>query len=201
MIAADRVNTGTFYAVDSSAHIWRSTDGGGATWTNVYSGGFTGGGGNVTLLSVPNNAGHLLFSTCGGVNQGSYTTNYAADVASHPVTVPLYLSTNGGTSWTALPGIQECAMFAVGGTNPSGTYPSIFVAGWVGGVYSIWRSDNQGASWINVGNGPGVTQIGGAAATTGWFDVVFTMVANPSNYNEVLIGYGGSGFSHGGIGI
>jgi hypothetical protein len=122
-IAADRVNIGTFYVFacgsDRAAGIYRSVNGGvNFTQQNnlILPGGVQG-----NLLATPGNAGHLWLAP-----------NYE-----HPGS--LYYSTDGaGATWNIVSGISGC--FAVGMGKPStGYYPTIFMAGTIGGVYGVYQ--------------------------------------------------------------
>jgi len=65
-------------------------------------------------------------------------------------------------------------------------YPSIYIAGWVGGVYGIWRSDDEGDSWSNIGTYPNNN-----------IDTVAVVNGDMNAYGAAYVGFLGSGFAYG----
>ena len=57
-------------------------------------------------------------------------------------------------TWTTLPDVLEVYDFGFGKEAPGGNYPTIFIAGFVNSVWGIWRSDDEGQSWTQVGDLP-----------------------------------------------
>jgi Bacterial Ig domain/Purple acid Phosphatase, N-terminal domain len=94
VIAADRVLANTFYLYYPGYGVFKSTNGG-ASWTLVNNGSsFPAYAGTIQLEATPGEAGDLWmsFGTIG--NPGGA-----------PALTGLYHSTNGGTTWTAIPSI------------------------------------------------------------------------------------------------
>ena len=138
-IVADKQNPGTFYfypittnngdATDLALKgLWKTTDNG-ATWTRVKTGYITTYGqdvGDGKLRMAPGKSPHI-FWCCGQVN-----SSWDAP------TPDTFLFSNGGATWTAIPGISEVADYAFGKAAYGRTYPAIYAIGWVGGVYGVW---------------------------------------------------------------
>ena len=128
---ADRISANTFYAYNYGASsrpairgVYKSTDGG-ATWVKVYSGKFDGNGAVWgQLRSVPGQAGHLFFSANGQT----------------------YRSINGGSLWSTVYPLNKTICIGFGKAKTGG-YPAIYVVATIGGVYGVWRSDDNAGSW------------------------------------------------------
>jgi hypothetical protein len=177
-VTADRVNANTFYLYFGGHGVFKTTNGG-ATWTNVYSG--NGGyiessaayaGFNSTLSSVPGNAGHLFYTS--GPMTGSTATS--------PVNNPLYRSTNGGATWTAVSNVVAVSCFGFGAAAPGQSYPAIYIVGYVNNVYGIWQSADNATTWSNIGTYP-----------LGELDPISTISGDPNNYGVVYVGFSGGG--------
>lgn len=144
--------------------IWKSTDKG-DTWTQVYSGSpspnyvY-----NVHLRCVPGQGGHLFFTAGLGFTE------------------TLYRSTDGGVSWSACTGIAAVSDLAFGKAPPGLSYPTIFFWGTVGGVYGLYRSDDNLATTVLLGSHPG-----------NWLDYPAFVQGDPDVYGRCFIGFSGSG--------
>jgi hypothetical protein len=119
------------------------------------------------LIHVDGNTGHLLF-------RGATGTPFNCS--------PLYYSTNGGATWTAVSGVTNCQAVAVGKPAPGKTYPSVYVYATIGGVKALHRSDDQMTTWVMLAQYPGNSA-----------DAVWNMFASPNVYGRLYIGWGGSG--------
>lgn len=172
IVAADKATPGTFYAYNYLRGIYRSHDGG-DTWTLVRSGeighwtGF-----NATLRGVPGIAGHLFFTA--GRQSGP-----------HPGTEPLWRSKDGGATWTPLK-VREAYTFGFGAPATTGGYPTIFVAGFVDGVWGVWMSTDEGASWVRLANRPNDST-----------DTITAIEGNSKHFGRVYVGFAGSGVVYG----
>ena len=178
-VTADRVLTNTFYLYDADqggaqAGVFKTTNGG-QTWTKVFSGqivnySFY----NGELESVPGQAGNLFFT--GGI-QGDGSTNQTW--------ASFMRSTDGGSTWTAVPNVTEVFCYGFGAAAPGANYPSIYIAGWVNNVYGIWQSNDNAQSWIQIGTYP-----------LGSLDYIKTISGDPDVYGQVYVGFNGSGYAY-----
>lgn len=147
-VCADRVNPNTFYLYNyltgtnvNTAKLYRSTNSG-DSWTAI--------GDNIpnassfaSIKAVPGNAGHLFFNGggAGGANPGD---------------TRLMRSIDSGATWAEISGytIREPHALGFGKAAPGQSYPSIAFAGWLNGVYGVWRSDDNCISWSSMGTFP-----------------------------------------------
>jgi hypothetical protein len=95
-------------------------------------------------------------------------------------------STDGGVTWSAVPNVLEVYAFGFGKEAPGGSYPTIFIVGWVSGEYGVWQSDDEGQSWTQVGIWP-----------VGSLDHVKAVEGDKNTYGKVYLGFSGSGFAYG----
>jgi len=176
IVAADRVTPGTFYLYNYLRGLYRTTDGG-DTWTLAKPGALTPFSGyNAKLTTVPGKAGHVFF-TAGQLDGGN------------PVQSPLLRSTDGGATWAAVPRVLEVYACGFGKTAPGAAYPTIFVVGWVDGVYGVWRSDDEARTWVPLGAFP-----------LGSLDQIKTIDGDKDTYGKVYVGFAGSGYAYGVLG-
>ena len=173
IVAADRVRPGTFYLYNYLKGLFRSSDGG-LSWTLVRQGELTAFSGyHAKLRSVPGKAGHLFFSA--GTQSGN-----------HPARAPLIRSSDGGSTWSAVPNVLEVLAFGFGKEAKPGGYPAIFIAGWVNRTYGLWRSDDDAVSWVKIGDYP-----------LGSLDEIRTLEGDKTTFGTVYVGFSGSGFAYG----
>lgn len=173
VVAADRVEAGTFYMYHSSAGLFRSTNGG-ASWTLARGGELVPYSNfNAKLRSVPGKAGHLFFTA--GQQSGGDAPSGA-----------FVRSTDGGASWREVPGVLEVHAFGFGKEAPGASYPTLFIAGWVNGTYGIWSSSNEGQAWTRIGDYP-----------LGSLDQVKAIEGDHSTHGTVYVGFSGSGYAYG----
>lgn len=173
---------GTVYAYSNGNGLYSSTDKGASfslvNSQNLLSGSWgTTGYDNPHLSAVPGNSGYLVFSP-------GYTN------APLPQGAPLYLSTNGGTTWTAVAGVQDVWCHGWGPIATGKTYPTLWVVGWikVGSVYKygIGRSQDLGSTWTWFEDYP-----------AGNYDQPRCITGSVVNANTVLVGFQGSGYWYG----
>ena len=77
-------------------------------------------------------------------------------------------------------------MHAFGFGKGSGDGPAIYVAGWVRGDYGLWRSDDDAASWVKLGDFP-----------LGILDHVTAIEGDGDVAGRVYVGFGGAGYAYG----
>jgi hypothetical protein len=173
-ICGDRVTANKFYARNGwSNKFYVSTDGA-ATFTALpdASALLPETGPHARLQAVPGNAGHLFYTygSSGNTNQKG----------------PLARSINGGTSWTGLgtvgSGPWEIICIGFGKNAVGQTYPAIFIIGWVSGVYGIYRSDDNCATWVKFGDFP-----------LGCFDTPVDICGDPDVYGTCYVSSSASG--------
>ncbi|BBD99708.1 hypothetical protein SAMIE_1032090 [Sphingobium amiense] len=175
-LAADRVLPDTFYLLHSGdapnealAGLWRSTDGG-QTWDRRFYGEVAPGSAYAAKLrAVPGQAGHLFFTSA--VHQGD---------------ARLRRSTDGGSSWQVVPGIDRADDIAFGKAASGSSYPTIFLSALKDGRYGIWRSTDNAASWQRI-----------AAFPLGRLDRIKVMEGDKDVFGRVYLGFVGSGWVYG----
>jgi hypothetical protein len=191
-VCADRVNANTFYlyasGIPSGVGVYISTNSG-ATWTQQHAGFIETNSGYAAVLcpqikSVPANAGNLFY--CSGPNQFSGSTQTS------PLTDDFFFrSTNGGATWTQVANVLEVSSFGFGMAKPGGGgYPAVFINGFVSGVWGLWRSDDNCATWNNIGTWAGPNGLGS----------IVTMSGDMNTYGTCYVGIGGFGAGENGAG-
>ncbi|WP_143774098.1 T9SS type A sorting domain-containing protein [Niastella vici] len=71
------------------------------------------------------------------------------------VWVPLFgnglkYTTNAGVSFTTVSNVTYCKALGVGKAMPGASYPTVFIWGTVSGVTGLFRSTDQGATWLRL---------------------------------------------------
>jgi hypothetical protein len=177
-VTADRVNATTFYLYYPGNGVY-ITSNGGAAWTQQKSGYIESNGSqagfNSTIMSVPGNAGNLFY-TAG---------NQTGTTPSGGSTVPFYRSINSGVTWTAVANVTGVTCFNFGAVAPTKTYPSIYISGFVSGVYGVFVSIDNAVTWTNLGNPNSALQS---------LDLIVCIAADPNNYGSVYVGLAGAGY-------
>lgn len=174
IITADRVDIGTFFLYNFKYGLYKSTDGG-EHWSLVHRGEIAPSSGfNARLRATADHAGHLWFSS----GPQSTAHPYSGGHFKH--------STDGGVTWRTIPQVLEVSDFGFGKPRTSGGYPAIYIVGWVDGIYGIWRSDDEAASWTNIGKYPNDN-----------IDAITVINGDMNAYGVVYVGFRGSGFAYG----
>ncbi len=176
-LAADRVEPSVFYLYHSGdganpglAGLWVTHDGGGH-WTKVFSGEIAPSSQySAKLRPVPGHAGHLFFTS----------TVYG------PSDTRLRRSIDGGSTWRIVNGVDQTDDIAFGKAAAGASYPTIFISARVGGVYGIWRSTDDTATWQRLGQFP-----------LGSLDQVTVVEGDPDIFGRVYLGHKGSGWVYG----
>lgn len=160
VVVADRSSARTFYSL-SGGTLYASTDGGAvftARATNLPAG---------RLTAVPGIAGDLWIA---GGGRG------------------LLHSTDGGRTFTALTTVQSASALGFGKAAPGASYQALYLIGTVKDVTGVFRSTDQGASWLRVNDDAHQWgSIGGVGVITG----------DPDTYGRVYVGTNGRGLQYG----
>jgi hypothetical protein len=96
-------------------------------------------------------------------------------------------STDSGASFTTLSSVQQATLVAVGKAAPGQSYPAVFIYGQVTNVTGIFRSDDQGASWVRINDDQ--HQFGLAS--------IHVFCADPRIFGRVYVGTEGRGIIYG----
>lgn len=169
-VTSDRVNPKKFYAF-ANATFYVSTDGG-VTFNATAATGLPKSGDPVRFKAVPGIEGDVWLA--GGSNaSGVYG---------------LWHSINSGASFTKLANMDKADTIGFGMPASGQTYPALFSSAQVAGVRGIFRSDNEGASWIQI-NDPQHQWGSTNAAITG----------DPRIYGRVYLSTNGRGIIYGDI--
>lgn len=173
-LCADRVDANTFYVINdgqgtgnTGGGVWKSTNGG-ATWTKVSTSVL---GGAISILgsmkAVPGQSGHL-FRSSGKASGANFERS----------------TNHGAGAWSSVTNVTEVWAFGFG-KPPSGGYPSIYIAGFLSGVWGIYRSDDNALSWTLL--------------TTGFplnsFDIINSVTGDANTYGICYVAFQGSGFA------
>jgi hypothetical protein len=97
----------------------------------------------------------------------------------------LYHSTNAGATFTKLDTVQESYSLGFGKTAPGKKYPALYLAGKVGNLQALFRSDNAGESWVRINDDQ---------HQYGWINCV---TGDPRIYGRVYFATGGRGVIYG----
>lgn len=182
VLAADRVNIGTFYLWGNGG-LWVSTDGG-ITWA-LHSGSAT--VGVPTLRAVPSHAGHLFLGSWGGSGGSFSNPGY-----------PFYRLIFNGSSVT----VQNTGLTCVfghdlGAPALGASYPAIYAYGFNGATLGVWRSIDTTPTTIGTWQLLGNAYPDGGVYPNGWIDSVFTLAASKDVYGVVAYGCQGSSCAYG----
>ena len=145
-LAADRVRVGWFYLYDRrDGRFYRSEDGG-ATWRHVSTLPKQQGAhfDNNRVLAAPGMPGVVWTLIAGATAVGA---------------CGLYVSRDGGDTWTRVTGVQWPVSFSFGKGHPGGRYPAAYLFAQIGGsvpaddrhaTVQLYRSDDLGNSWMRI---------------------------------------------------
>jgi hypothetical protein len=127
---ADAVNSNKFYAYNpANGGVMVSTDGG-VSFTQANATALATNGSKI-MRAVPGREGHLWVALYGG---------------------GLTRSTNSGATFIRLAPsvVTYCGSVGIGKAAPSATYETIYIYGTVSGVTGVFRSTDEGATWVRV---------------------------------------------------
>ncbi|WP_035847119.1 RICIN domain-containing protein [Kitasatospora azatica] len=195
-------------AADGSSIVWteagqvpyRSTDRG-ASWSRVN------GLGNDAEVVADRSTGNTFYSlsngtlyasTDGGASFGARAGNLPTGKLSAVPGVPndlwiasgkgLLHSTDGGRSFTTLGSVESANGVGFGKAAPGASYQTLYLIGHVKGVAGVFRSTDQGASWVRINDD---------AHQWGNFASKPIITGDPDTYGRVYIGTNGRGLQYG----
>ncbi|MGV9555498.1 cellulose binding domain-containing protein [Streptomyces sp. NPDC003401] len=166
VVESDRVDAKTFYGF-KSGKFYVSSDGG-ATFAASPATGLPSGD-SVRFQALPGTKGDIWLA--GGASDGAYG---------------LWHSTDGGTSFTKLSGVQEADTIGFGKAAAGASYQTLYTSAKIAGVRGIFRSTDKGASW---------TRINDDAHQWGWTGAAIT--GDPRVYGRVYVATNGRGVIYG----
>ncbi len=174
VLTADPVAPDTFYLFHVELGVMASTDGG-VTWEQrsgsdleMAGNGFF----NARLEAVPGREGHLLFTT-GPLSE---------------TLTPLYESTDGGVTWTTVPGTAAVRSLGFGAPLTDGGPPTVYLAGEIDGVRGVYRSADDLGSFELVSEAPG-----------GNYSGIDAITGDPEIPGRVYVGFEGNGIMAGAV--
>jgi hypothetical protein len=142
------------------------------------------------------NASQLFVSTDGGAS----FVPAAATVSGRPRPVPgiegdvwvatsagLFHSLDSAATFTRLPQVGGATAVGFGMGAPGQSYPAVYLAGSVNGVWGSYRSDDAGATWQRIDD-PGHQ-----------FGYINCLTGDPRRFGRVYLGTGGRGILYGDI--
>lgn len=164
-IIADRVNTQKFYII-SSLKLYTSTDGGKT---------FTAGATNSSLTQV---------------RKYRATPGFEGDIWIPNASMGLYrtVQTNNLTEIKKITTVSSCEAIGFGKAVSGQSYPAIYIWGTVGGVEGVFRSDNEGVSWVQVNDA--ANEFGGTGNAN-------EVLGDPRVYGRVYMSTAGRGIVYG----
>ncbi|WP_055526063.1 cellulose binding domain-containing protein [Streptomyces graminilatus] len=165
-VESDRVDPKTFYGF-KSGKFYVSSDGG-ATFTASAATGLPAGD-SVRFKALPGTKGDIWLA--GGATDGAYG---------------LWHSTDGGTTFTKLPNVDQADTIGFGKAATGGAYQTLYTSAKIGGVRGIFRSTDKGATW---------TRINDDAHQWGWTGAAIT--GDPRVYGRVYVSTNGRGVVYG----
>ncbi|MFF4799641.1 cellulose binding domain-containing protein [Streptomyces sp. NPDC001351] len=165
-VEADRVDAKTFYGF-KSGKFYVSSDGG-ATFTASPATGLPSGD-SVRFKALPGAKGDVWLA--GGALDGAYG---------------LWHSTDGGASFTQLPGVERADTIGFGKAATGASYQTLYTSAKIGGIRGIFRSTDKGATW---------TRVNDDAHQWGWTGAAIT--GDPRVYGRVYVSTDGRGVIYG----
>ncbi|WP_223066994.1 carbohydrate binding domain-containing protein [Paenibacillus caui] len=160
-LASDRVDGSKFYLYKEGT-LYKSTDGG-ATWSAANTG-------------LPKESWHSVQAAPGACGEVWISLNGSG----------LYRSTNSGDTFSKIQGVQKAYLFSFGKNAPGKTNPAVFVYGIVKQKEGIFRSDDNGVTWV---------QIDSPLIRAG--DEPNAMAGDRQTYGRVYVGTNGTGIYYG----
>jgi hypothetical protein len=122
----DPVNSNKFYAYNQESGAVMVSTNGGSSFSQAST---VSSWGSKVIRLAPGMEGHVWIA----MNNGG-----------------LVRSTNSGQSFSTISGVSNCGAVGFGVAAAGANYPTIFIWGTVNNVRGVYRSTDQGASWVRV---------------------------------------------------
>jgi photosystem II stability/assembly factor-like uncharacterized protein len=168
VVIADSVNRAQFYAFDTNTgKLYTST--------NEAASFITRGADFAVSLNENGRMDGVLYATPG----------YEGDLWIAFRSGGLYHSTNAGNTFTKLGTVNEAYSLGSGKAAPGHDWPALYLAGKIGNVQALFRSDDNGTKWLRINDDQ--HQYGGFSHVTG----------DPRIYGRVYFATGGRGIIYG----
>ena len=161
-VRADRVTANKWYGF-SNGVFYVSTNG--TSFTATVSSGFPASAKIVTVYNKANDVWLVSPDTSAG---------------------GVWHSTNGGTSFNKLAGITLADGIGFGAPVTGATYPTIFLAGQIGGVRGFYDSTDGGSTWKQIND-----------VNHQWYYSGFVITGDPNHVGRVYIATNGRGIIYG----
>ena len=168
VVASDRVNPKKFYGY-GQGKFWVSTNGG-ATFTSTSAQGLPQANDPVVVKAMPGHEGDIWIA--GGSKDNAYG---------------IWHSTNSGATFTKLSNVTGADSIGFGKAAPGQNYMALYAIAIINGIHGIFRSDDQGNTWIRINDNQ--HQYGITCCITG----------DPRIYGRVYFGTNGLGIIYGDI--
>ncbi|WP_446902692.1 WD40/YVTN/BNR-like repeat-containing protein [Burkholderia sp. YIM B11467] len=161
-VLSDGLNANLLYAWDGTNGVFYGSGDQGATW-QMSAKGLPANGKASTVTGIQ---GQIWLATSSG----------------------LYRSSNSGWTWDAFqPGVVTSAIsVGFGKAAPGASYPAIYLAGTVNGVIALFRSIDQGATWVQINDAQ--HQWGGYALVVGDPRTFGTVYVSPNSGRGIVYG-------------
>jgi photosystem II stability/assembly factor-like uncharacterized protein len=170
-VVPDTVNPQNFYAFDARSGKFYSSTNGAVSFTATAA----------VFAAQENNgfgSGGATVAATLGVENDLWLVSRAKG---------LLHSTNGGASFSKLKRVQAVSSLGLGKAAPGKIFPALFLAGKIGGVQALFRSDDAGENWVRINDDQ--HQYGYISHVTG----------DPRIYGRVYFATGGRGVIYGEI--
>ena len=185
--ASDRVTADTFYAYNNQT----SGNGGGFyftsnkgdLWKRMISGSLGSQTENEKLITVPNLTGSI--STAG---------HFFYTDGRHGTGLWCSFSGTATSAMIAVNGVGEVYNFNFGAVKSGNDYPSVYMIGFVGGTYGIYRSDSSSSAWAAAATPGSVTWNLLTIAPNNSTDVMNAICGDSNTYGTFYLGGGNQAY-------
>ena len=144
------------------------------------------------------NTGRVFVSTDGGASFALASTITAWGESMRPaygeegslwvaVSDGLWRTTNSGVSFFKVPGVEAAQTVGFGRTATGTGHPVVYLHGRIGGVWGIYRSENEGTNWTRIND------------DLHRYGLIQNVIGDPRIYGRCYIAAGGRGILYGDI--